>query len=100
MYRGDEAQSCLVDDLSASLRHLERPSQQRLRGRCAKADDHLRSNGVNFGIEPRTAGRDLDRVRLLVNAALAARLPLEVLHGIGDVHLLSIDAGLYERFVE
>ena len=39
-------------------------------------------------------------VRLLVDAPLAARLPLEVLHDVGDVDGGAIDAGLRERAVE
>ena len=36
----------------------------------------------------------------LVQAALAAQLPLEVLHRVGDVEMLAIDAGRLERPVE
>ena len=35
-----------------------------------------------------------------MNPALAARLPFEVLHGVGDVNVLAIDAGVGQRLVE
>src|SRR5688500_20180492 len=35
-----------------------------------------------------------------MDAALAARLPLEVLHGVGDEHLAARDAGFLERAIE
>src|SRR5207249_9791108 len=42
----------------------------------------------------------LTRVRLGVDATLATRLPLEVLDGIGDPDLVTVDAGLFEGLVE
>src|SRR5262249_30621044 len=48
----------------------------------------------------RAARANLGSVGLLVDAPLAARLPLEVLDGIGHVDLPSIDARLGERGVE
>src|SRR5207248_7188824 len=48
----------------------------------------------------RAARRDLARVRLLVDAALAARLPLEVLDDVGHVDGRSIDARFTERAIE
>jgi len=69
------------------------------RGR-SEADDGARLDDIDFGLQPRHAGIDLDRVRLFVNAPFAARLPLEVLHDIRDVDLRAIDACFFERFVE
>jgi len=45
-------------------------------------------------------GPDLPYRGLGVDAALATRLPLEVLDGVGDVDLLPGDARLGQRFVE
>ena len=54
----------------------------------------------DLGVEPRPAGRDLAGVRLLVDAPLAARLPLEVLDDVGDVDLRAVDPRLRERPIE
>src|SRR3954453_21706951 len=86
--------------LPALLRHAKSAAQQRLRCGCAEAYHHLRLHKFYLDIQPRTAGGDLERVWLLVNAALAARLPLEMLHGIGDVGLLVVNASVHESFVE
>src|SRR5216683_1715851 len=74
--------------------------QDRLRGGGSEADDDARLDDVDFRLQPGAAGVDLGRVRLFVNAPLAARLPLEVLHDVGDVDLGPVDAGLIECFVE
>ncbi len=62
---------------AASLRDLERPPQEGLGGSCAKSNNHVWLDGSDFCIQPGTAGGDLHSVRLLVNAALSARLPVE-----------------------
>src|SRR5260221_6894239 len=79
-------------NLPAALSDAERPAHQRLRRRCAKADDHLRFDHREFGRQPRLAGLDLARAGLAVNAALAAPLPFEMFHRVGDVDLSSISA--------
>ena len=55
-----------------------------------------------LGLEPRATGGELARVRLCVQAALAARggLPLEVLDRVGEVDLVAVEAGGGERLVE
>src|SRR3546814_11846423 len=45
-------------------------------------------------------GSDLARVRLLVDAPLAAALELEMLDRVGDVGCGAVDAGVRERLVE
>jgi hypothetical protein len=55
---------------------------------------------VQFLIQPPFAGFDLARVRLLVQPLLAARLELEVLHGVGDADARTIDAGVREGTIE
>src|SRR4029079_12209686 len=51
-------------------------------------------------LEPAMARVDLHRVRLRVEAPLAAWLPLEVLHRVRDVDVVLRDACLLERGVE
>ncbi len=69
-------------DLAAVLRHLEVLAEERLRGGGAQAHDGARADDRELGVEPGAAGADLAGVRLLVDALLAPRLPLEVLHGV------------------
>ena len=58
------------------------------------------SDDLELSVEPWAAGGDLHPIRLVVDAALAACPPLEVLDGIRHVHPLTIDARGAERFVE
>ena len=53
-----------------------------------------------LGFEPRAAGRHLGPVRLLVDPALPARLPLEVLDRVRDVDGRAVDSGRLEGLVE
>jgi len=66
----------------------------------AETNYDLRLHELDFGVEPGAASCDLQRIRLLVNAPLASRLPLEVFDGIGDVRLLAIDARLQQSLVQ
>src|ERR687887_611324 len=66
----------------------------------AEADVHLRRDDVELRVEPGPARGHLAPVRLLVDAPLAARLPLEVLDDVRDVGLPPVDPRLLERLVE
>src|SRR5438034_9884676 len=79
---------------------LELGADDRLRRRRSEADDCARLDDLNLRLQPRTAGVDLPGVRLLVDAALAARLPLEVLDDVGDVDPRPVDARFDQRLVE
>src|SRR5204862_593699 len=57
-------------------------------------------NDRELGSEPVVAGHHLGAVRSLVDATLAARLPLEVLHRIGQIDVLARDSRLCQRPVE
>jgi hypothetical protein len=71
-----------------------------LRGRSAEADDDARTHETDLGVQPVDACRNLPQRGLLVDAALAARLPREVLHGVGHEHAAAIDPGFRQRAVE
>src|ERR1051325_5867092 len=88
------------DQLATVLRHLEVISNQRLC--CGRAATHhdFWFQQAEFGIQPWPTRGDFARVGLFVNAPLAFRFPFEVLHRIGDVNLVAIDAGFDKRFVE
>ena len=68
----------------------------RPRSACAAvAPRHTTARGRTTAIsavEPGLAGAHLAGVRLLVDAPLPPRLPLEVLHGVGDVDRAPVDA--------
>lgn len=70
-----------------------RLAHQTSRCRSPHGDGYDRLNEIELVVEPPAAGVDLASVRLLVNAALAARLVLEVLHRVSDVDLAALDAG-------
>ena len=65
-----------------------------------RATTSSRPHAGDLGLQPRAAGPHLVRGRRLVDPALAARLPLEVLHHVGDVDPAPVDAGLGEGPVE
>src|SRR5205085_3549452 len=101
MHRRDDVLGEIrFDQLSALPRDPEVAPEQRLSRSRAQTDQHARLDHVELGLQPGPAGGDLRPVRLLVDAALAARLPLEVLDDVGDVDLAPIDARVVERLVE
>ena len=75
-------------------------TEEGLRGGGSQADDQAGPNGLHFGVQPGAAGGDFAGAGLLMNAALAARFPLEVLDGVGDISRVTIDAGLLQAAVE
>src|SRR6267143_2738152 len=60
----------------------------------------FRLNHGDLGVEPGPAGIDFGGVGLLMQPSLALGLPLEVLDGVGHVHLGAIDAGRLERLIQ
>ena len=89
-----------LDELPALHRDLEVARDDRLRRGGAQRHDHMGLNVFNFFFQPLVACIDLALRRGLVQPPLAAQLPLEVLHRVGDVEVLAIDAGRLERAVE
>jgi hypothetical protein len=88
------------DEPSALHAHPEVLAEERLRSRRAQADQRFGRERRDLGLEPRVAGAHLVRARLLVDAPLAPRLPLEVLDGVGDPDAAPLDAELGEHPVE
>lgn len=68
-----------LDEAAALASDPELPAEQRLSRDRAEADEHPRPHRLQLRVEPPPAGPDLLGVRLLVDASLAARAPLEVL---------------------
>ena len=92
----------IVDRGSAHLHHTERPAQQSLCGDRTQADDDVGLHQGDFVLEPWEAGSDLAGVRRFVDAAFRARIlrPLEMLHRVRDVDVVTVDPGNIERAVE
>ena len=95
--REDVLGEIALDRRPALLGDAELPPEERLRSRRTETDEHARLDDRELGVEPRPARGELGGVRLVVDTTLAARLPLEVLHRIRDVHLVAIDTGFVER---
>ena len=90
--QGDEAAAIGVDG--------KRLAQQRAgRGRPER-HSHGGLDQRELVVEPPAAGVDLAGVGFLVQASLAARLVLEVLHRVGDVDRLALDSRRLQRSVE
>src|SRR5258708_2247619 len=89
-----------IQPLAAALAHAEAPAQNSLGSGGAKQDQYFRPDNVYLGVEPRPALRDLDHIRLLVDAALAPRLPLEMLDDVGNVNVAAVDAGGRQGLVQ
>ena len=75
-------------------------SEETLRRSCTEADNELRSNGGNLRFQPWAAGGYFERIWLLVQPNLSARLPFEMLNSIGYVHIGPINARGLEAFIK
>src|SRR5690606_25441375 len=95
--RGRERRAAERHRLAVLHRYAVVRPEQRLRRRGAHRDDGLGRDPADLGVEPGDACRYLPPVRGLVQAPLAALLPLEVLHDVRKVGVLAGDAGLGER---
>ena len=89
-----------VQRLTARLSNPNFPAHHRTRRRCTQAKDHFRLHGLKLCFEPGQACFDFSLCRRFVEPAFAARLPLEVLHRIGDVDVLARNARGFECLVE
>jgi hypothetical protein len=78
---------------AALLHQAEIGTQERLRRGRAQADEDLGPDRGQLRFEPGAAGADLDGPGRLVDAAIGGADELEVLHDVGDVDVLSREAG-------
>jgi len=103
MHRGDgDERPVRVNGNSATLHDAEGWAQERLRRRRAEANDDLRLDQVQLILEPRKTSAHFADVRRLVQSALRPRVarPLKVLHRVGDVDIVAVDARGVERMIE
>lgn len=89
-----------VEDLTAVLRDLEGSAEDRLSGRGAQTDEHLRPHNRQLRVEPWPARGDVRHRRFAMDTSLPARFPTEVLDCVGDVDLVAIEPGVGEASVE
>src|SRR6187402_2924120 len=82
------------------MRDCDAPAQERTRRGSAKRHDQFRRDELDLGIEPSRTGIDFLGGRSLVQSALAARLELEMLHGVGDVGARTFNSSLRKRPIE
>jgi hypothetical protein len=87
-------------EFAALLRDSHGPAQNRLRSRGSQAGDDSRLHGRDLGFEPRFACYHVPYGWLLVESALAAPDPLEMLDRVGDIDLPAWNAGLRQSLVE
>src|SRR3979490_2280908 len=69
-------------------------------GGRAEGDNDVQLDESELELKPDPASRDLRGVRPLVQPALATCAPLEMLHSVGEIDALSVDAGLRQRLIE
>src|SRR5262249_6088737 len=95
MYRCYDAVAVFaLNDFATSLRDFEILTEQRLSRSRSEANDDSGFDSSNFSVKPGLAGGDLQAVGPLMNAALASRLPIEVLYDVSDINIRAIDAGI------
>src|SRR5262249_36006888 len=67
------------------------------RGRRSERDDRAWTHSRDFAVEPHTARQHFFTVGAFVNSSLAARRPLEVFEGVGEIHARDVEPGLLDR---
>ena len=89
-----------MQPLAAVLRKAEFVAHDALGGCGAKQDDNVRPGDADFRIQPGTAGANLDGVGLLMDAALAPRLPFEVLDDVSHVDFIAVNSGSGQSLIQ
>jgi len=84
----------------AFLRHAKFRAEQGLACSRSQANDEFRSNRLDLSIQPRAAGGYLSHRGFLMDAPLAAGLPLKMLYGIGDIGDLTVNSRFRHALVE
>jgi hypothetical protein len=95
-----EARLLGLDDVAAILLDRRGAAEDCSCRRRTERDDKGRVDQLELTLQPLMTRADLQLIRLLVNAPLAAQLELEVLDRIRHVRGLAIDGGIRECAVE
>ena len=88
------------DDVPAILVDRRGAAEDSAGGGRTQTNDQSRAEQRELAVEPLMTRLDLELVRLLVDAALAARLSLEVFDGVRNVGGLAIDGRVGQCAVE
>lgn len=101
MHRSNDCPSEVGFDQAPSFPgDAERSSQHGLRRSRSETYDYLRLDQSDLRIEPGSARPDFYGVRSLVDTAFSTRLPLEMLHDVGDVGLAAINARFIQSLIQ
>src|SRR5687767_4099267 len=98
--RHHERRKARCQESAALAHHGEALAEQRLPRGGAETHDDLRPHELDLHVQPWHAGCDFARAGALVQAPLAARLPLEMLHDVRDIDGRAVDSGRIERAIE
>ena len=85
---------------SALARQNDLAAHKRLCGGDSQRQDEMRADQGNLLVDPDATHLDLITIGPLVQALLAARLVLEMLHRVGEIDRCPIDAGVGQRAIE
>src|SRR5262245_55885784 len=97
---GDEALLAAESQRAALPRNRYVAPRQRAGRGIAQRDHKTWPQSSELALQPPAAGGDFAGIRLLMDASLAARLVLEMLHHIGEVKLGAIEAGIRDGAIE
>src|SRR5438876_77665 len=98
--RQHQRQAGPLDELPTLQGDPKVAAEQRLGRGSSQQNEVLWLDRGDLGIERWPAGIDLGGVGLLMQPALALRLPLEVLDGVRDIHLAPVDSRRLECVIE
>src|SRR5919106_4416251 len=89
-----------VDELTAFFGNKNRLAQNGLGCRCSHTNHDLRPQGLELGLQPRLARRDLSDRGLLMQPPFAAPYPLKMLDCVGHINFTARNSSLNQRLVK
>jgi hypothetical protein len=78
--------------LTAMLGNTKLGPEQSLRSACSQANDYAGKDCCDLLLQPWAAGRNFQRIGLLMQPDFTPRFPFEMLNRIGHVHFVPIHA--------
>jgi hypothetical protein len=74
--------------------------EQSLRSACSQANDNAGKDGGDLLLQPWAAGRNFQRIGLLMQPDFTPRFPFEMLNCIGHVHFGPINASRLQALIQ
>ena len=99
-HRADADWSSQLQDLATLFGNPKRAAEQRPGGCGAQTDDQRRIDQRQLSFQPGQAGLEVTDLRCGVNSPLASLRETEVLHRIGDVHVLPRHPNFIKRILQ